>query len=122
MEFMYIFMYVCMYGSCVDAFDNPEDPYLPHDILWRQKEQFSDGVGYGEHCNPDLVRDQLLLMHVCMYVCMCGRLDRFFACPGCQPRQRCDVPKCEQPIPREHPPHQGGQHTHIHIHTYIHTY
>lgn len=23
------------------------EPYLPHDILWRQKEQFSDGVGYG---------------------------------------------------------------------------
>lgn len=22
-------------------------PYLPHHILWRQKEQFSDGVGYG---------------------------------------------------------------------------
>ena len=21
-------------------------PYLPHSILWRQKEQFSDGVGY----------------------------------------------------------------------------
>jgi asparagine synthase (glutamine-hydrolysing) len=30
-----------------DAFDTPEDPYLPHEILWRQKEQFSDGVGYG---------------------------------------------------------------------------
>lgn len=29
------------------AFDTPEDPYLPADILWRQKEQFSDGVGYG---------------------------------------------------------------------------
>jgi len=29
------------------AFDTPEDPYLPNDILWRQKEQFSDGVGYG---------------------------------------------------------------------------
>lgn len=29
------------------AFDTPEEPYLPHDILWRQKEQFSDGVGYG---------------------------------------------------------------------------
>lgn len=29
------------------AFDTPDDPYLPHDILWRQKEQFSDGVGYG---------------------------------------------------------------------------
>jgi len=23
------------------------DGYLPHEILWRQKEQFSDGVGYG---------------------------------------------------------------------------
>ena len=30
-----------------DAFDEPDDPYLPHEILWRQKEQFSDGVGYG---------------------------------------------------------------------------
>ena len=29
------------------AFDNPEKPYLPKSILWRQKEQFSDGVGYG---------------------------------------------------------------------------
>ncbi|KAI2502978.1 Glutamine amidotransferase domain [Fragilaria crotonensis] len=29
------------------AFDTPDDPYLPHEILWRQKEQFSDGVGYG---------------------------------------------------------------------------
>jgi asparagine synthase (glutamine-hydrolysing) len=28
------------------AFDSTNDPYLPHDILWRQKEQFSDGVGY----------------------------------------------------------------------------
>ncbi|KAJ1938000.1 asparagine synthetase [Linderina pennispora] len=24
-----------------------QGPYLPHDVLWRQKEQFSDGVGYG---------------------------------------------------------------------------
>ena len=29
------------------AFDTPDDPYLPASILWRQKEQFSDGVGYG---------------------------------------------------------------------------
>lgn len=29
------------------AFDTPENPYLPENILWRQKEQFSDGVGYG---------------------------------------------------------------------------
>jgi asparagine synthase (glutamine-hydrolysing) len=28
------------------AFDNKSDPYLPSEILWRQKEQFSDGVGY----------------------------------------------------------------------------
>jgi asparagine synthase (glutamine-hydrolysing) len=26
------------------AFDEPEDPYLPNEILWRQKEQFSDGA------------------------------------------------------------------------------
>ena len=33
------------------AFDTSDDPsarpYLPKHILWRQKEQFSDGVGYG---------------------------------------------------------------------------
>ena len=29
------------------AFDTPERPFLPQPILWRQKEQFSDGVGYG---------------------------------------------------------------------------
>jgi asparagine synthase (glutamine-hydrolysing) len=28
------------------AFDDKEDPFLPDEILWRQKEQFSDGVGY----------------------------------------------------------------------------
>jgi len=28
------------------AFDCPDDPYLPASVLWRQKEQFSDGVGY----------------------------------------------------------------------------
>ena len=28
------------------AFDTKDDPYLPDEILWRQKEQFSDGVGY----------------------------------------------------------------------------
>lgn len=29
------------------AFDDEINPYLPKSILWRQKEQFSDGVGYG---------------------------------------------------------------------------
>ena len=28
------------------AFDTKDNPYLPDSILWRQKEQFSDGVGY----------------------------------------------------------------------------
>ncbi len=30
-----------------EAFDTPDEPYLPKSVLWRQKEQFSDGVGYG---------------------------------------------------------------------------
>ncbi|KAI1704642.1 asparagine synthase domain-containing protein [Ditylenchus destructor] len=29
------------------AFDDKENPYIPPEVLWRQKEQFSDGVGYG---------------------------------------------------------------------------
>jgi asparagine synthase (glutamine-hydrolysing) len=39
------------------AFDDAKDPFLPASILWRQKEQFSDGVGYNwidqiiEYCN-----------------------------------------------------------------------
>eukprot|EP01027_Heterolobosea_sp_BB2_P001343 GEZU01002051.1.p1 GENE.GEZU01002051.1~~GEZU01002051.1.p1 ORF type:complete len:560 (-),score=192.23 GEZU01002051.1:61-1740(-) len=28
------------------AFDTKDKPYLPESVLWRQKEQFSDGVGY----------------------------------------------------------------------------
>mmetsp|Transcript_1425 Transcript_1425/g.2017 ORF Transcript_1425/g.2017 Transcript_1425/m.2017 type:complete len:593 (+) Transcript_1425:100-1878(+) len=28
------------------AFDDEKDPYLPREVLYRQKEQFSDGVGY----------------------------------------------------------------------------
>ena len=35
------------------AFDTPDNPYLPDEVLWRQKEQFSDGVGYNW-------RDQLI--------------------------------------------------------------
>jgi hypothetical protein len=29
------------------AFDTPDNPYLPKEVLWRQKEQFSDGVVRG---------------------------------------------------------------------------
>lgn len=30
-----------------NAFESSTDPLLPHHILWRKKEQFQDGVGYG---------------------------------------------------------------------------
>ena len=42
------------------AFDTKENPYLPEEILWRQKEQFTDGVGYSwldslvETCNKSV--------------------------------------------------------------------
>ena len=47
------------------AFDTPEDPYLPQEVLWRQKEQFSDGVGYNwidqliEYCSDKVTDEQL---------------------------------------------------------------
>ncbi len=42
------------------AFDTKDDPYLPDEVLWRQKEQFSDGVGYNwidsikDYCNAHI--------------------------------------------------------------------
>jgi len=45
------------------AFDVKDDPYLPDEILWRQKEQFGDGVGYNwidtvkSHCE-NIVSDE----------------------------------------------------------------
>ncbi|WP_428231671.1 asparagine synthase B [Flavobacterium sp.] len=47
------------------AFETPENPYLPTEILWRQKEQFSDGVGYNwideliEYCATQVSDEQL---------------------------------------------------------------
>lgn len=47
------------------AFDTPEKPYLPDEILWRQKEQFSDGVGYNwidqliAHCESQVTDEQM---------------------------------------------------------------
>ena len=47
------------------AFDTPENPYLPEEVLWRQKEQFSDGVGYNwvdeliEYCAAQVSDEQL---------------------------------------------------------------
>jgi asparagine synthetase B (glutamine-hydrolysing) len=45
------------------AFDVPDAPYLPESVLFRQKEQFSDGVGYSwvdalkDYANEVRVRD-----------------------------------------------------------------
>jgi asparagine synthase (glutamine-hydrolysing) len=47
------------------AFDTPSKPYLPEEILWRQKEQFSDGVGYNwidqliDYCESKVSDEQL---------------------------------------------------------------
>lgn len=46
------------------AFDTPEKPYLPDEVLWRQKEQFSDGVGYNwidtliEYCESQVTDEE----------------------------------------------------------------
>jgi len=47
------------------AFDTPDSPYLPDEVLWRQKEQFSDGVGYNwidtliEYCSSQVADDEM---------------------------------------------------------------
>lgn len=47
------------------AFDTPSSPYLPDEVLWRQKEQFSDGVGYRwidtliEYCSAQVTDEEL---------------------------------------------------------------
>lgn len=47
------------------AFDTPKTPYLPNEVLWRQKEQFSDGVGYSwidaliEYCSAQVTDAEL---------------------------------------------------------------
>lgn len=54
------------------AFDVTDKPYLPPDVLWRQKEQFSDGVGYSwidglkEHADK-VITDQQLKMAPVIY-------------------------------------------------------
>ena len=49
------------------AFDDINDPYLPESILWRQKEQFGDGVGYSwidsviDYCNTVVSDEEFAL-------------------------------------------------------------
>ena len=46
------------------AFDDKKNPYLPEEILWRQKEQFTDGVGYSwldnivAHCEASVTDEE----------------------------------------------------------------
>ena len=48
------------------AFDDKENPWLPEHILWRQKEQFSDGVGYSwidqlvDYCAAQISDEEML--------------------------------------------------------------
>lgn len=48
-----------------EAFDTKKDPYLPEEVLWRQKEQFSDGVGYSwidelkKHCESQVTDEEM---------------------------------------------------------------
>jgi asparagine synthase (glutamine-hydrolysing) len=55
------------------AFDNKENPYLPDEILWRRKEQFSDGVSSNEinwikkleeYANEHITYTQMKLAHL----------------------------------------------------------
>jgi len=47
------------------AFDDKENPWLPDEILWRQKEQFSDGVGYNwideliKYCESQITDEEM---------------------------------------------------------------
>lgn len=41
-----LFKYILRKAFDCSTTEDSENPYLPDSILWRQKEQFSDGVGY----------------------------------------------------------------------------
>ena len=55
------------------AFDTPDDPYLPDEILWRQKEQFSDGKSQSScrnmcTCGHAIKLSNIVYAHVSNYV------------------------------------------------------
>ena len=61
------------------AFDRPDSPYLPESVLWRQKEQFSDGVGYDW---VDRLRDY---SHEVLDPADSESCSRPFSCPSLNP-------------------------------------
>jgi len=91
------------------AFDTPDDPYLPQDILWRQKEQFSDGESvlipflylslYSSAWGYSTLQNSMLSVH---YV-------RCWLWMGRQPKRNCgtrgigsNVCQCRQSLPLQH--------------------
>ena len=53
-----------------EAFNTPSEPYLPKEVLFRQKEQFSDGVGYSwidglkEHAARVITDEDMATAHI----------------------------------------------------------
>lgn len=68
------------------AFDDPVRPYLPEDVLWRQKEQFSDGVGYdwvdGLKDYANKVRGLAAATAPCVLPCCQRSSELVLSCPA----------------------------------------
>jgi hypothetical protein len=90
------------------AFDTPDDPYLPDEILWRQKEQFSDGKSLRpEKKVMDDVLDSSVLIK---YIIFIRFLYRRWLCMGRPPESSCrkgdfrpNVCERRQSLPSQHP-------------------
>ena len=58
-----------MRSGLASLLDCKERPYLPEEVLWRQKEQFQDGVGYSwvdggkEHCERSITDQEFAQRH-----------------------------------------------------------
>ena len=65
------------------AFDWPDQPYLPERVLWRQKEQFSDGVGYDWVDGLKAHAARVRLPSGSSIKCSCCGPGRFSSCRWC---------------------------------------
>lgn len=78
------------------AFDVAADPYLPEEVLWRQKEQFSDGVGYDW---VDGLRDYSQMVGASLVLLLLLSLE-MFPCPReTAPKGCSDHPPILLPVP-----------------------
>jgi asparagine synthase (glutamine-hydrolysing) len=91
-----------------NAFDTPENPYLPSEVLWRQKEQFSDGVGYSwiddlKQYAQEQISDEMFAMRGTEYSHNCPETkeaylyrkiyDSYYSHPSCEKIIKTWVPK-----------------------------